>query len=361
MAAAQTQPNPSAVLAVGDRVTLHNLSRRSDLNGAEGTLARFHRDVGRWQVALVSTDTTIRARAANLQRTCSHLDDDRIEVVVESREGNGDGYKRYVVPRSQWKVPEEIATSAQIVLVNLLLAERGYQKYFDGEIVLFESDRPPRFHVPPPITVLPDSVPTPLWDPDELTNALRTALHPRNSLAIAPIDWDEPDDFKFTFPTVTRFIELAHNSDVVYLALRTDANRLRFAALQAMSTADSSVALAMDAANIMQKTNRRTVCCAPTEAIVYHRDNMVKLPSSMALEVAVRKVVDLVTHGTEVPCPLCLELPSVEQATVFLPCVCNVAIHIGCMQKLYDMNVKTCPTCRSHIDYDSFEFNGSTR
>ena len=354
----EQQPDPSAVLAVGDRVAIHNLVQRFDLNGTEGTLVRFHRDAGRWQIALFS-DTTILARAANLQRACGHLDADRIEVLVEASEGNGDGHKRCVVPRRHWTVPEEIATSAQMVLVNLLLAQPGYQKKFGGEIVLYERNRPPRFHVPPPITVLPESVPIPLWDPDILTSALRTALHPRNSLAIAPIDWDEPDDFKFAFMTVTRFIERAHNSEDVYLALRTDKNRSRFAALQVMSSADSSLALAMDAAHILQKTNHRTVCCTPTEAIVYHRDNMVKLPSCMALDVAVRKVLDLVTHGTEVACPLCLELPSVDQATVFLPCVCNVAIHIECMQKLHDMNVKTCPTCRSDIDYEAFELSSS--
>ena len=111
--------------------------------------------------------------------------------------------------------------------------------------------------------------------------------------------------------------------------------------LHALSGANDGTACAL--------LSRGTIICSPTEAIVYHKDNMIKLPSTMTLLQAARKVVDVVDNGIDTPCPICLQYPSATEPTVFMPCECKVSIHLSCMQQLMDNNIVNCPVCRTTL------------
>jgi hypothetical protein len=186
--------------------------------------------------------------------------------------------------------------------------------------------------------VLPSS--KELWGADELISAVGSALPPGVDVKEAPVLWEARLEREFCF-SMTAMIMRAHTTSPVYIAVRTNENTRRFAMLHVM-TGESPGRIA-DLA-------RGTVICTPTEAIAYHKDNMVKLPTTLSLRQAARKVADLVQHGIETPCPICLELPSAAEPTVFMPCGdCKVALHLSCMQRLRDNRVSLCPICRSPL------------
>ena len=60
--------------------------------------------------------------------------------------------------------------------------------------------------------------------------------------------------------------------------------------------------------------------CEPTGALVFHRDNVLKLPGTLTIEAAVRKIAELV-FADELTCPICRDDASTEPF-VFMPCPC---------------------------------------
>ena len=312
-------------LRAGDRVELHGLLARHDLNGRLCTIVRFHNDVGRWQVQVDGSAEVVRARAANLRR-------DRIEVVP--REG-----ATFCVMRSEWRNPQSADESAHHILVQHVLAQRT--RSFGGSIMVHMDGHPAREFKSPPVTVLPSS--TKLWDAEELIAAIRAALPSSVDVKEAPVQWNNPSERDFSF-SMTAMVMLAHTTSPLYVAVRTVENTRRFAMLHVLSgeSPDLIVPRAL--------LGRGTVICTPTEAIAYHKDNMIKLPTTLSLTQAVRKAVDMVQHGIETPCLICLELPSAADPTVFMPCGdCKVPLHLSCMHRLYDNKVATCPNCRSPL------------
>jgi hypothetical protein len=146
---------------------------------------------------------------------------------------------------------------------------------------------------------------------------------------------------KFLFSISDMIVRAHATSNVVYVAVRTPSNTLRFGILHALSGENLDV----------QETilGNGTVLCCPTEAIVYHSDNMIKLPTSMTLAQATRKVTDMILNGIDTPCPICLKPPSAGNATVFIPCECKAAIHLSCLRLMYEHKTQRCPLCRSNL------------
>ena len=315
----------SSQLSIGDRAEIHGLVTRPDLNGKLGTLVLFHKDVQRWQFNVEKSKEVVRARPSNLRR-------DRIEVVAH------DGPK-VAIMRPQWKYRDDVDKSAHCILVEHVLARRT--KTFTGSIMIHMHGHAEREFKTPPVTILPSS--KKLWNTDDLMAAIKTALPSSIDVQEAPVPWNHLSESHFSL-SMTHMIMQAHStSSTVYIAIRTEENTRRFGMLHVMSgdSPDLMVPLAL--------LGKGTVICTPTEAIAYHKDNMVKLPTTMSLSQASRKVADMVLHGIEVPCPICLELPSQSEQTIFMPCECRVSIHLSCMQDLLDRNTTICPVCRSPL------------
>eukprot|EP00966_Prymnesium_polylepis_P117147 2706990-Prymnesium_polylepis.1 len=91
--------------------------------------------------------------------------------------------------------------------------------------------------------------------------------------------------------------------------------------------------------------NKGSILFSPTEAIVDHADNMVKLPTSMSLQGC--------GYGSErrrhSPCPICLD-PICFHTTVFIPCECKAPIRISCLRLLYERGSDTSPLCRTNLE-----------
>jgi hypothetical protein len=320
------QPCELRELRVGNRVELHGLVVRPDLNGNLCTIVKLDKDVGRWQLKVDGSTEVVRARSINLRR-------DRIEVVP--REGAA-----YCVMRPAWRNSQDADESAHHILVEHILAQRT--KTFNGSIIVHTHEQLPRDFKPSPVTVLPSS--TELWNADELMSAVKAALPNSVDVKEAHLLWNNPSEREFSF-SMTEMILRAHTTtSTVYIAIRTIDNMRRFAMLQTLSSESPD--------NIVSRAllGGGTIICTPTEAIAFHKDNMIKLPTTLSLSQAVRKLVDMVQNGIETPCLICLELPSSADPTVFMPCGdCKVAIHISCMQLLYDNKVTVCPNCRSPL------------
>lgn len=304
-------------LCVGDRAELHGLLACPNLNNKLCTLVCFHKDVGRWQVQVDGLTKTVRARPINLRR-------DRIEVTPH--EGTV-----FCVMRPAWHNPESIDESAHHIIVEHVIAQ--HTNTFKGSIIVYMNGHLAREFKPSPVMVLPSS--EQLWDADELMSTVRAVLPSGVDMKEAPVQWNNPSEHEFV-RSMTAMITLAHTTSTLYIAVRTNDNTRRFAMLHVLSGESPGL---ID-----------TVICTPTEAIAYHTDNMIKLPTTLSLSQAVRKVTDMVQHGIETPCPICFELPLSTEPTIFMPCGdCKVALHLSCMQLLYDNGVTTCPNCRSPL------------
>ena len=131
------------------------------------------------------------------------------------------------------------------------------------------------------------------------------------------------------------------NRNVVQLLVRTTTNTERFAQMQVFADAHpSAMRLAL---------GHGTVFCEPTDAVVFHLDNMLKLPVSMTPEQAARKVAEIMEVGCEgAICPICLDdMRTAEDFPVFMPCTCKANIHLTCLRKL--VAETTCPLCREPL------------
>ena len=169
-----------------------------------------------------------------------------------------------------------------------------------------------------------------------MMEAVQRAL-PHMQVVDAPLAWDSsrPEFLN----SVMRMISQAHRGSSLYLAIRTAENTNHFGILHALSGEQENVT--------EQLVGRGCVICDPTEAIAYHKDNMVKLPTSMTLPQAIRKISDMVENGVEAQCQICLEMTGGSEPTVFMPCVCMVPIHKMCLLTIYDSGCSVCPVCRS--------------
>ena len=265
---------------------------------------------------------TVRVNTRNLRR-------DRIEIVPE------DGPTSCIM-RPAWRDPCNPDESAHHILVEYVRKQRSSS--FAGKFIVHAHNQPPRVFKPPSITLLPTS--KLLWDAHTLMTDIRAVLPPSMNVMEAPIQWDVFSDREFNLSIVAMIMQ-AHSTTTIFVAIRTHENTERFGVLHAMSGAN------LDVTHILCKGG--TVICSPTEAIVYHKDNMIKVPTTLSPTQAIRKVADMVQHGIETACPICLEPPLPSEPTVFMPCECKVSIHLSCMQQIYDRRCITCPVCRSAL------------
>jgi hypothetical protein len=165
--------------------------------------------------------------------------------------------------------------------------------------MIHNGESPPKQFKPAAVTILETH--NELWNKENLLASIRTSLPSNLTVQEVDLPWSSPSEKTFLF-SITDMIVRAHaTSNVVYVAVRTPSNTLRFGILHALSGENLDV----------QETilGNGTVLCCPTEAIVYHSDNMIKLPTSMTLAQATRKVTDMILNGIDTPCPICLKPP----------------------------------------------------
>jgi hypothetical protein len=311
-------------MQTGDEVEFHSLVARSDLNGSAGTLLDFDSVAGRWQVAVLSSSERVRARSINIRR-------DRIELSPVDAPS-------VCVTRSRWLDPDNADRSAQHVLTSYMKGQMSVS--FAGNILIHTTGSPPRSFKPPTVLTILETG-TRLWDTETLLSSIRSSIPSSVAVRDVCLPWTTPSQQTF-LSSINAMILRAHStSDIVYVAVRTNSNTQRFGILHALSGENADIQRLI--------LNKGTVLCSPTEAIVYHRDNMVKLPTSMTLLQATRKVTDMILHGIDTPCPICLEPPSAEMPTVFVPCECKAPIHLSCLRLLYENRKTECPLCRTAL------------
>ena len=311
-------------MQIGDEVELHSLVTRAGLNGSTGTLVYFDSDADRWQVALTNSLGGVRARSINIRR-------DRIELYPP------DGPSLRVM-RSRWQYPDNADRSAQHILTTYMKGQMLMS--FAGNILIHTTGSPPRSFKPPTVLTILETG-TRLWDTETLLNSIRSSVPSSVTVRDVCLPWTTPSEQTF-LSSINAMILRAHStSDIAYVAVRTNSNTPRFGILHALSGENTDIQRLL--------LNKGTVLCSPTEAIVYHKDNMVKLPTSMTLLQATRKVTDMILHGSDTPCPICLEPPSAEMPTVFVPCECKAPIHLSCLRLLYENRKTECPLCRTAL------------
>ena len=309
---------------------LCGLVEHPGLNGKVGTLVRYDAAAERWQVQLDSPGL-LRIRASKLRR-------DRIEIIPNGEDST------VCVMRPGWRNIFDTNESAHHALVEYVYAQRS--KSFQGKIVVYTKGHPGREYKPPPVTLVPSSAV--LWDEEELLATMREVLPASAPVSTALLEWAASSDREFT-TSLMAMIQRAHVTQTVFVATRTEKNTARFGLLQTLSRDNMDITKAL--------LGLGTVICAPTEAVAFHKDNLVYLPTTLSLTQAVRKVVDIVHNGTDAPCPICLESPSRwSESTVFMPCECKAPIHLSCLQSLQDKRFKNCPLCRSPLDLSSPHF-----
>jgi hypothetical protein len=285
-----------------------------------GTIVRFLSDVERWQVQLQENKDMVRVRESNLRR-------DRIEITP-------DDAPVHCVFYPAWSNREDAEQSANQALVQYVLARQT--QTFAGRILVYAQNRVPYEYKAPKVILLRPS--SQLWDVSQLSNAIRAALpHADVQLAHLAYDASLPEFLN----SATRMILQAHRDQVIYVAIRTTTNTQNFGVLQTMVGENTAVTQTLLGCG--------SVVCEPTGAIVFHKDNMIKLSTTMTLSQATRKVADMVTNGIEALCPICMEAPLASDPTVFMPCECKVAIHHSCLLRLFDNKSTSCPVCRTPL------------
>ena len=343
---------------VGALVKLCGLSARADLNDrlgfVEGRVSTAQDS--RWMVRLDGDDTKQEAAAATpfaklevaRVRPANLCVQDQILVHDE------DGKPMAIQSRPGWNERDDWNKSAAAVYYQL-----ARQQAVDGHFSIFRATvsarcngRWHRFRPPAVVAARAPLEEEVFWDGAELSAAIRARLasdapasgaHPP-SVEEATIDWAAATEDGFS-NSLMRVIARAHSdASVVHVALRTPENTERFTLMQAFSGNDPA------STNAALGISGSMVIC-PTECMVFHRDNMIKLPTStMSVEQASRKVAQIVREGVGAPCPICLDpLASDERPTVFLPCSCKGGVHSECLRRLRDGGCVACPLCRERI------------
>lgn len=303
-------------------VELYGLKSRPELNGQTGHIIKYDATVRRWQVRLASREI-VRVQPANVRG--DHL------RLTES------GKKSVVLMRSQWKDPEDVTASANQMIINVLTTRsRVTVQDFHGDVTVHVDGKRPMEHVPPVMMVIPSKSPT--WG-KELHRGISQRL-PGYDVREAPLPWTASlDEFMKTSMVM---VAAAHaHKQLVQVVRRTEQNQERFAMVQMFSQQSDRVALAT--------MHRGHMICHPTDAVVFHSDNFVMLPTTMTLEQAVRKVAQIVEgEGYEEKCFLCLE-SIFSKASRFMPCSCKVNVHIECAARICKKANAKCPVCRGEL------------
>jgi hypothetical protein len=346
----------------GAMVKLCGLVKRSDLNGRLGFVedtATLSQD-GRWAVRLGAEDSFAEGEAPPNAPNAPNVPFAKLAVVCvrpvnlcildQILAHDDQGAPMALQIRAGWLDSGDWNKSAAAVFYQLV---RGLR--LDGDFVNFQGTVSARcdgvwhrFRPPPVVAAsLPPDQET-FWNGPKLMTAIRArlaSLCPAPSVEEAAFDWAAATEAAFD-SSVTRVIARAHiDASVVHVALRTPENSGRFTLLQALSGADPAsmnVALRIPGSMVL----------APTECIVFHKDNMVKLPTAtMSIDQAARKAAQVVREGVDVECPICLYgLASDERPAVFMPCSCKGGIHAECLLRLRDGGCVTCPLCRGRIE-----------
>jgi hypothetical protein len=332
----------------GARVELCDLSVRRDLNTrkgvVEGAVSTAPED--RLIVRLDKKDkegvNVVRVRRRNVKP--------EDQILVHDSEGKA----IFVDRRANWTDRQNWEASAASVFFFLSREMARKTGGSDTIIVTVSAYLTGKRHSyePPPIiaTRLPPEKEK-FWDRMELLTEIRAYLAKDAldsgasppSVEEAKVDWSTASDDEFR-ASVIRVLQRAHSDpSVVQVALRTFENTKRFAIVQIDSCDHNSKGLC------------GTQLLSPVECIVFHKDNMVKLPTSeMNVEQASRKVAELVREGVDAPCPICLEPLAENEQSAFLPCSCKGTVHQNCLRRLRDNGCNACPLCRASIGADAW-------
>ena len=309
----------------GEWIELQQLVSRKDLNEKRAQVVKWHADVGRWellvQLSQESTQTErVRVYPKNISRDHILMIDADLEV------------------RTEWPAwPSGL--SVDEVARKLLVEKCELCGSFNGSFSIHIAGKPTREVTDLGLVVRQPSINT--WDESTLSAAILTVL-PREVQLVCPHAlWSATSARSFQCIITTVLLRAHQNRNVVQLLVRTTANTELFAQMQVLVDAHPSVmGLAL---------GRGTVFCEPTDAVVFHLDNMVKLPVSMTPEQAARKIAEMMEVGCEgTICPICLDdMTTAEEHPVFMPCACKANIHLKCLQKL--LAETTCPLCREPL------------
>ena len=332
----------------GARVELCGLSVRPDLNKrkgvVEGVVSMAPED--RLIVRLDKKDkdgvNVMRVRRRNVKP--------EDQILVHDSEGGAILVRRRVhwADRLNW---EASAADVFFLLSREMARKTGGSDKINVTVSACLAGKRHSFEPPPIIAMRPEE--EKFWDRTELLTAIRECLArdaldsgaSPPSVEEAKIDWStaSSDEFK---ASVIRVLERAHSDpSVVQVALRTFENTKRFAVVQ------------IDSCEHKSKGICGTQLLIPVECIAFHKDNMLKLPTSaMNVEQASRKVAELVREGVDAPCPICLEplADNEQEQSVFLPCSCNGTVHSNCLRMLRDKGCDVCPLCRASIGADAW-------
>jgi hypothetical protein len=331
---AKKTKNPRRFQA-GDSVELRGLLLDPKLNGTKGTLIAFDSDVGRWQVEVEDSGKSTEKRPRVLRVKPANLSGDHL--LVQFHQG-----KTVRLSRSQWSRPDDPVRSMEHVYIALV-RPRGPGHVvggFKGEITALLDGQPPLLYRPPSVAVLDHDRPFVEWNPDLLFDEIRRRLTGFEVVAFKA-EWDAPTEILFSQSVAVAVAEAHARPNLVQVAVRTYKNSHRFGLMQALSESNACVTAAL--------LGRGHVVVDPTEAIVYRYDDMIKLPGSMTLQQAGRKVAEVVlTPPEELVCPVCLEY--VVERSVFMPCPCKTIVHALCLESLFKDHCAACPVCRAPVD-----------
>lgn len=319
----------------GDSVELRGLVLDPKLNGTKGTLIAFDSDVERWQVNVEDNGKSTDERRRILRVKPANLSGDH--VLVQFQEG-----RTVRLTRSQWSRPDDPVRSMEQVYVALVRPSGtgDLAGGFKGEISARLDGQPPLLYRPPSVAVLDHDQPFVEWNPDLLIGEIRSRL---TGFEVVPVKiyWDAPTEILFSRSVAVAVAEAHARPNLVQVAIRTSKNSRCFGLMQALSESNACVTTAL--------LGRGHVVVEPTEAVVYRSDDMIKLPGSMTLQQAGRKVAEVVlTPPEELVCPVCLEY--VVERSVFMPCPCKTIVHARCLQSLLKDHCAACPVCRAPMD-----------
>ena len=312
---------------VGQRATVSGLRSRIDLNGKAALLVCWHRKLQRWEVTIGGEH--LRIRPDNLRHDFLLVTTD--ETVAERFE------------RPSWVNDDPVVAARSLLITKVKESARG----FSGRITLYEAGALPREMKFPLVVAVPND--DDLWDEHLLNAAVRTKLTSMaavrtklpSTIDVVPDLLDSPvgNEFEYNIALIHRAHTVETTLQIVY---RTPHNMQRFLLLQATSLDNAHVSAAILSRSV---GGSGTVVCEPTGALVFHRNNVLKLPTTLTIEDAVRKIVELV-FDDELTCPICLDDANTE-ALVFMPCPCLQLIHSNCLKRLYDSDRRDCPVCRA--------------
>ena len=365
---------------VGAIVRLRGLSARADLNGHCGFVkgrVTAAKD-SRWIVRLDGEDTTQGAVAAapSAQIVVVKVRRKNLTIPDQILAQDDEGQPIFSQGQADWKDCDDWNKSAAAVYYKLARQAFGaaasaaagpccrpedptglLKGLFRVAIIVHCDKRWHRFQPPPVVAARRPLEEENFWDRAELLAAIRDALTrdalvgaPPPSVEEAKIDWSAASTDGFV-KSIMSVIERAHSdASVLHVALRTPENTDQFVLVQAFSgnaPASMNAALGVSCSTVL----------TPTECIIFHTDNMIKLPTStMSVDQASRKVAQIVREGVDVPCPICLDqIASDDRPAVFLPCSCKGAVHSDCLYKLYETGCVACPLCREGIGLGAWD------